>query len=101
MTASAPPAPRKPPRLVLRFALYSAAALALAWVAIFWVIRHEAEERGRQQVTAHATEVAARIAPSLTNADFARPVPPARRQELNALFQRDVDPLHHALVIAA
>ena len=90
MTVSAPPAPRKPPRLVLRFAIYSAIALALAWVAIFWVVRSEAEERGRQEVTAHATEVAARIAPSLTEADFAGPVPPERRAELDAAFEREL-----------
>ena len=90
VTVSAPPAPRKPPRLVLRFAIYSAIALALAWVAIFWVVRSEAEERGRQEVTAHATEVAARIAPSLTEADFAGPVPPERRAELDAAFEREL-----------
>ena len=56
VTVSAPPAPKRPPRLVLRFAIYSAIALALAWVAIFWVVRREAEERGRQQVAEHAVE---------------------------------------------
>ncbi len=89
MTVSAPPAPR-PPRLVLRFAIYSAIALALAWVAIFWVIKREAEERGRQQVAAHATDVAARLAPSLTASDFASPVSPARIAELDAAFRREL-----------
>jgi PAS domain S-box-containing protein len=90
VTLSAPPAPRRPPRLVLRFAIYSAIALALAWVAIFWVVRHQAEERGSRQVAAHASEVAARIAPSLTEADFAGPVSPARRAELDAVFGREL-----------
>ena len=90
MTVSAPPAPRRPPRLVLRFAIYSAIALALAWGAIFWVVKREAEERGRQQVAAHATEVAARIAPSLTDADFSAPTSPARRAELDALLEREL-----------
>jgi PAS domain S-box-containing protein len=90
VTASAPPAPRKPPRLVLRFAAYSAIALALAWVGIFWVVTREAEERGRGQVTAHATEVAARIAPSLTRADFGGPVSAERRAELDDLFEREL-----------
>ncbi len=90
MTLSAPPAPKRPPRLVLRFAIYSAIALALAWVAIFWLIRREAEERGRQQVAAHATEAAARIAPSLTDADFAGTAPAARRAELDGLFEREL-----------
>jgi PAS domain S-box-containing protein len=90
VTVSAPPAPRKPPRLVLRFAIYSAIALALAWVAIFWVVRSEAEERGRQQVTAHATEAAARIAPALTPADFTRPASGQRLAELDDLFEREL-----------
>ncbi len=90
VTVSAPPAPTRPPRLVLRFAIYSAITLALAWVAIFWVVRHEAEERGRQQVAEHAVEAAARIAPSLTDADFAGPAPPARQAELDALFEREL-----------
>jgi PAS domain S-box-containing protein len=87
---SAPPAPKRPPRLVLRFAIYSAIALALAWVAIFWVVRREAEERGREQVSARAINVAARTAPSLTDADFAGPAPAARREELDALFEREL-----------
>jgi PAS domain S-box-containing protein len=90
VTVSAPPAPKRPPRLVLRFAVYSAIALALAWVAIFWVVRREAEERGREQVARHATDAAARIAPSLTEADFAGPVGEARRAELDGLFDREL-----------
>ena len=90
MTLSAPPAPKRPPRLVLRFAVYSAIALALAWAAIFWVVRHEAEERGREQVARHATDAAARIAPSLTDADFAGPVGAGRRAELDAIFEREL-----------
>jgi PAS domain S-box-containing protein len=90
VTVSAPPAPKRPPRLVLRFAIYSAIILALAWVAIFWVVRGEAEERGRQQVAQHAVEVGARIAPSLTDADFAGPAPPARQEELDAVFEREL-----------
>ena len=90
VTVSAPPAPKRPPRLVLRFAIYSAISLALAWVAIFWVVRNEAEERGRQQVADHAVEAAARIAPSLTDADFAGRVSPARQAELDAVFEREL-----------
>jgi PAS domain S-box-containing protein len=90
VTPAAPPAPKRPPRLVLRFAVYSAIALALAWLAIFWLIRREAEERGREQVTAHATNVADRAAASLTDADFAGPVPEPRRAELDAVFEREL-----------
>ncbi|HXV32709.1 MAG TPA: PAS domain S-box protein [Gaiellaceae bacterium] len=90
MTLSAPPAPKRPPRLVLRFAVYSAIALALAWAAIFWVVRHEAEERGQEQVARHATDAGARIAPSLTNADLAGPVGDVRRAELDTIFEREL-----------
>jgi PAS domain S-box-containing protein len=90
VTVSAPPAPKRPPRLVLRFAAYSAIALALAWTAIFWVVRREAEDRGRQQVAHYATDAAARIAPSLTDSDFAGPVSEARRAELDAVFEREL-----------
>jgi PAS domain S-box-containing protein len=90
VTVSAPPAPKRPPRLVLRFAVYSAIALALAWVAIFWVVRGEAEERGREQVSQHATDVAARTAPLLTEGDFAGPVSAVRRNELDVVFEREL-----------
>jgi PAS domain S-box-containing protein len=90
VTLSAPPAPKRPPRLILRFAIYSAIALTLAWLAIFWVVQREAEERGSEQVSARATNVAARTAPPLTDADFAGPVSEARREELDALFQREL-----------
>ena len=90
MTVSAPPAQRRPPRLLLRFAIYSAIALALAWVAIFWVVRHEAEEHGRHQVAVNASQTAARLAPSLTRADLVGPVSPARRAELDAAFGREL-----------
>ena len=90
MTVSAPPAPKRPPRLVLRFAVYSAIALALAWAAIFWVVRREAEERGRELVAAHAINIATRTAPALTAQDFAGPVTEARRAELDAVYEREL-----------
>jgi PAS domain S-box-containing protein len=62
----------------------------LAWVAIFWVVRGEAEERGRQQVSQHATDLAARTAPLLTGEDFAGPVSAVRRSELDAVFEREL-----------
>ncbi|HSE82795.1 MAG TPA: PAS domain S-box protein [Gaiellaceae bacterium] len=90
MTVSAPPAPKRPPRLVLRFAVYSAIALALAWAAIFWVVRREAEERGRELVAAHAINIATRTAPALIAQDFAGPVTEARRAELDAVYEREL-----------
>ena len=89
MTPSAS-TPARPPRLVLRFAVYSAIALALAWVAIFWVVRREAEERAQHQVEVRTSEVAERVDPSLTPQDFAGPVTTERRQELDAAFDPEL-----------
>jgi PAS domain S-box-containing protein len=43
-----------------------------------------------QQVAQHAVEAAARIAPSLTDADFAGRATPARQTELDDLFEREL-----------
>jgi PAS domain S-box-containing protein len=80
----------RPPRLVLRFAVYSAIALALAWVAIFWVVRGEAEERAQRQVGIRTSEIAQRVAPSLTPQDFTGPVTTERRQELDAAIDPEL-----------
>jgi PAS domain S-box-containing protein len=80
----------RPPRLVLRFAVYSAIALALAWVAIFWVVRREAEDRAQHQVQDRTSEVAVRIAPSLTPEDFAGPVTTERRRQLDAAIDPEL-----------
>lgn len=80
------PTPAGSPRLVLRFAVYSAIALTLAWLSVFWVVQGKGEERARHEIAMRATEVAARLAPSLENSDFATPVELARRRELDAAF---------------
>jgi PAS domain S-box-containing protein len=80
----------RPPRLVLRFAVYSAIALALAWVAIFWVVRREAEDRAQHQVQDRTSEVAVRVAPSLTPEDFAGPVTTERRRQLDAAIDPEL-----------
>jgi hypothetical protein len=80
------PAPAGSPRLVLRFAVYSAIALTLAWLSVFWVVQGKGEERARHEIAMRATEVAARLAPALEDDDFTRPVELARRKELDAAF---------------
>ena len=89
MTPSASTTAR-PPRLVLRFAVYSAIALALAWVAIFWVVRREAEDRAERQIETRTSEVATRIASELTATDFAGPVTTERRKELDAAIDPEL-----------
>jgi PAS domain S-box-containing protein len=80
------PAPAGSPRLVLRFAVYSAIALTLAWLSVFWIVQGKGEERARHEIAMRATEVAARLAPALEDDDFTRPVELARRKELDAAF---------------
>ena len=85
MTLTAPPAGR-PPRLVLRFALYTACALTLAWLAIFLVVRSTEESNATRDAEAAAGRVAARTASFLRPADFEGPVSPERRRQLDELF---------------
>ncbi|HEU4448699.1 MAG TPA: PAS domain S-box protein [Gaiellaceae bacterium] len=85
MPLSAPPAGR-PPRLVLRFAVYSAFALTLAWLAIFWVVRTAEVNHGIREAQAITERMALRTTSFLRQSDFARPVSAERRRELDELF---------------
>jgi PAS domain S-box-containing protein len=77
----------RPPRLLLRFALYSALALLLAGVGILWFVRHEAQAAAERELTRDATRAAATLAESLEPSDLATPVKsPARLKALDALF---------------
>jgi len=79
----------RPPRLVLRFALYSAIALALAWVAIFWVVRRAEEANAREDSQTFAVQLVTRTADSLRPGDFQLPMDSQRRQELDELFEEE------------
>jgi PAS domain S-box-containing protein len=77
----------RPPRLVLRFALYSALALALAGTGILFVVRHEAQVRADRELTSDATRAAATLSTQLRKADLTEPVTsPERLAALDALF---------------
>ena len=88
MTPSASTTAR-PPRLVLRFAVYSAIALALAWVAIFWVVRRAEEANAREDSQVYAVELVQRTADSLRSGDFRLPMDSARSEELDQLFEEE------------
>jgi hypothetical protein len=90
VTVSAPLAPRRPPRLVLRFASYSALALALAWLAIFLVIRHTESTQAREAAQERALRIAQRTVPALQPSDFTGPVTPERRAELGRLYEKEL-----------
>jgi PAS domain S-box-containing protein len=77
----------RPPRLVLRFAVYSALALALAGTGILWVVRHEAQVHAERELTSDATRAAATLSTELRKADLTEPITsPGRLAALDALF---------------
>jgi PAS domain S-box-containing protein len=79
-------AANRSPRLILRFAMYSAIALLLAGGGILWFARHAAESRSEREVLEHAETTSALIADRLQASDFAAPVSNSRRTELDDLF---------------
>jgi PAS domain S-box-containing protein len=86
-----PTGSERPPRLVLRFAVYSALALAIAGLSMLVVIRHEAQLQAERELTADANRAAASVASHLTPADLAAPVhEPKRLAELDALFEPEL-----------
>jgi PAS domain S-box-containing protein len=77
----------KPPRLALRFAVYTGIALVVVAVAMLWVLERDVETRAEQRAVAQTQQVAeATLRRHLRGSDFARPVEPKRQQSLDAVF---------------
>ena len=86
-----PTASERPPRLVLRFAIYSALALAIAGLGMLVVIRHEVQLQAERELTADANRAAASVGPMLEPADLVAPVRDAKRlAALDALFEPEL-----------
>src|SRR5688572_25518617 len=84
-------APPKPPRLVLRFAVYTAVGLAIAAAGILLFVRQHAIAEAEQAVTFHTNFVAQSILPDrLLPSDFAQPVTDERRSQLDRIFRSQV-----------
>jgi diguanylate cyclase (GGDEF)-like protein len=80
-----------PPRLVLRFAVATAVALALAAGAILLVVRHYNTVQAERAATSRARVIAtAVLTGSLRATDFERPVVSERRSALDDLFETHV-----------
>jgi diguanylate cyclase (GGDEF)-like protein len=80
-----------PPRLVLRFAVATAVALALAAGAILLVVRHFNTVQAERAATSRARVIAtAVLTGSLRATDFERPVVSERRSALDDLFETHV-----------
>ncbi len=80
-----------PPRLLLRFALYTGIVLVAAGVAIMWIVDREVATRAERTVETQARVVAEEnLRRHLRASDFAAPVDPARRAELDDLFRQRI-----------
>jgi diguanylate cyclase (GGDEF)-like protein len=80
-----------PPRLVLRFAIWTGIGLALAAGAILLVVRHYNIVQAERGATLQARIIANTVLRgSLAASDFQQPSAGARRGELDRLFQRHV-----------
>src|SRR5881392_756887 len=75
------------PRLVLRFALYTGAVLLVAGFAVLSIVDREVAGRAQRTVETQARAVATQtLRKQVRASDFARPVSPARRRQLDRLF---------------
>jgi PAS domain S-box-containing protein len=82
------PADGGPPRLVLRFAVWTGIVLVLAGFAIFWLVHRDVTNRAERAVESQARTVAeATLSRRLRASDFDGPVSARRRAELDALFR--------------
>jgi PAS domain S-box-containing protein len=88
---STPAGSTKPPRLILRFAMYSALALLLAGAGILWFARHAAESRSEREVLERTRATSLLVNDRLQPSDFAGPVSSARRAELDSMFRPLLD----------
>ena len=80
-----------PPRLVLRFAVSTCIALALAAAAILLVVRHYNTVQAERAATSEARVISSSVLRgSLLASDFARAVPERRRSTLDDLFDKHV-----------
>jgi diguanylate cyclase (GGDEF)-like protein len=80
-----------PPRLVLRFAVSTCIALALAAAAILMVVRHLVTVQAEHAATAQARVIASStLRGTLSPSDFAHPVGERRRTQLDELFRASV-----------
>ena len=80
-----------PPRLVLRFAVSTCIALALAAAAILLVVRHYNTVQAERAATSEARVISSSVLRgSLLASDFARAVPERRRSSLDQLFEQHV-----------
>src|SRR5215217_5569845 len=87
-TDSQPTATGRPPRLALRFAVYTGIALVVVAVGMLWVLERDVETRAEKRAVAQTQQVAeATLRRHLRGADFTRPVTRERRVTLDRNFK--------------
>jgi diguanylate cyclase (GGDEF)-like protein len=80
-----------PPRLVLRFAVCTCVALALAAAAILMVVRHLVTAQAERSATTYVRVIAnSTLRDSLQSSDFEGPVRASRQAALDKIFQARV-----------
>jgi PAS domain S-box-containing protein len=78
----------QPPRLALRFALYTGVALLVVAVAMLWVLERDVETRAEERAVTQTQQVAeATLRRHLRSEDFARPVTRRRQVLLDGNFK--------------
>ena len=78
----------RPPRLVLRFAVYTGCVLLLAGLAMLFILERDITSGAEQRVESQSRAVAeATFKQHLTRMDFGRPVSAKRRAKLDMVFQ--------------
>jgi PAS domain S-box-containing protein len=77
----------KPPRLALRFAVYTGLALLVVAVAMLWVLDRDVETRAEQRAVAQTQQIAeATLRRHLRGTDFTGPLDANRRRALDNVF---------------
>jgi PAS domain S-box-containing protein len=77
----------KPPRLALRFAIYTGLALLVVAVAMLWVLDRDVETRAEQRAVAQTQQIAeATLRRHLRGTDFAGVLDTNRRRALDNVF---------------
>jgi PAS domain S-box-containing protein len=78
----------RPPRLVLRFAVYTGLVLLVAGLGMLYVLERDLTSRAEERVESQSQAIAeATLKEHLTRNDFARPAAPQRRSALDRVFK--------------
>ena len=86
-SARTSPVANKPPRLALRFAVYTGIALLVVAIAMLWILERDVETRAEERAVAQTQQIAeAALRRHLQGSDFVRPVSRERRRALDAVF---------------